>query len=224
MRTRKRPSLFQMLEVAHVEGVEEGSVVDCDGRDHGVRPSGNLPISLRPQLNHGRDLRVPLITGKRGEQEHVLDGSGVLLEAVEDLVEVEGGRRYVLPALHDRLQGLKAHPNDIDITTDRRGAHTIQQLLQQHVTHSQVDSVRSHLGELTVNGVKIETIGDIETRTDNRTWTPLPHDHLHTIMVAGAPIPVGTLEQEAARANGTTPHARSSYQVSRRPSVVCGFG
>ena len=36
----------------------------------------------------------------------------------------------------------------------------------------------------------------METSTDNRTWTPLPDDHPHLIMVAGAPIPVRTLEQE----------------------------
>ena len=76
-----------------------------------------------------------------------------------------------------------------------------EQLLETHVTrpvsHSQGDRVRSHLGELTLHGVKVEIIGDMETTTDNRTWTPLPHDHPHLIMVSGAPIPVRTLEQEA---------------------------
>ena len=109
-------------------------------------------------------------------------------------------RWAVMGSLSHALQGLQIQPNDIDISTDRQGAHTIQQLLEPHVTrpvtHSQGDRVRSHLGELTLHGVKVEIIGDMVTSTDNRTWTPLPDDHPHLIMVAGAPIPVRTLEQE----------------------------
>ena len=109
-------------------------------------------------------------------------------------------RWAVMGSLSHALQGLKIQPNDIDISTDRRGAHKIEQLLEPHVTrpvtHSQADRVRSHLGELTLHGVTVQIIGDMETSTDNRTWTPLPHDHPHLIMVAGAPIPVRTLEQE----------------------------
>ena len=106
----------------------------------------------------------------------------------------------VMGSLSHALQGLKTQPNDIDITTTRRGAHTIEQLLQPHatrpITYSQADRVRSHLGEITINGVTIQIIGDMETSTDEGPWTPLPHDHPHLIMVEGAPIPVRTLEQE----------------------------
>jgi len=110
-------------------------------------------------------------------------------------------RWAVMGSLSHALQGLKIQPNDIDITTTRRGAHKIEQLLEPHVTrpvtYSQADRVRSHLGELTLHGVKVQIIGDMETSTDNRTWTPLPNDHPHPhIKVAGASIPVRTLEQE----------------------------
>ena len=122
------------------------------------------------------------------------------LLTLHDALKGRGVPWAVMGSLSHALQGLKTQPNDIDITTTRRGAHTIEQLLQPHVTrpitYSQADHVRSHLGELTINGVKIEIIGDMETSTDNRTWTPLPHDPPHIIMVAGAPIPVRTLEQE----------------------------
>ena len=104
-------------------------------------------------------------------------------------------------SLSHALQGLKIQPNDIDITTTRQGAHTIQHLLQLHVTrpitHSQADRVRSHLGELTLHGVTVQIIGNMETTTDNDEWTPLPDDHPHQhIKVARASIPVRTLEQE----------------------------
>lgn len=117
-----------------------------------------------------------------------------------DALKGRGVPWAVMGSLSHALQGLKTQPNDIDISTTRRGAHTIEQLLQPHVTHpvtySQADRVRSHLGELTIHGVKVQIIGDMETSTDNRTWTPLPQDHPHLIIVEGAPIPVRTLQQE----------------------------
>ncbi len=122
------------------------------------------------------------------------------LLTLHDALKGRGVPWAVMGSLSHALQGLKIQPNDIDITTTRRGAHKIEQLLQPHVTHtvtySQADRVRSHLGELTIHGVTVQIIGDMETSTDNRTWTPLSHDHPHLIMVAGAPIPVRTLEQE----------------------------
>ncbi len=122
------------------------------------------------------------------------------LLTLHDALKGRGVPWAVMGSLSHALQGLKIQPNDIDITTTRRGAHTIEQLLQPHVTHpvtySQAEGVRSHLGELTIHGVTVQVIGDMETSTDNRTWTPLPHDHPHLIMVEGAPIPVRTLEQE----------------------------
>jgi len=122
------------------------------------------------------------------------------LLALHGALKERAVRWAVMGSLSHALQGLQIQPNDIDISTDRRGAHKIEQLLEPHVTrpitHSQAERVRSHLGELTLHGVTIQIIGDMETSPDNRTWTPLPHDHPHLIMVAGAPIPVRTLEQE----------------------------
>ena len=122
------------------------------------------------------------------------------LLALHGALKGRGVRWAVMGSLSHALQGLKVQPNDIDISTDRRGAYRIEQLLEPHVTrpvtYSQAHRVRSHLGELTLHGVKIQIIGDMETSTDNSTWTPLPHDHPRLITVAGAPIPVRTLEQE----------------------------
>ncbi len=122
------------------------------------------------------------------------------LLTLHDALKGRGVHWAVMGSLSHALQGLKIQPNDIDITTTRQGAHTIEQLLEPHVTrpitHSQGDGVRSHLGELTIHGVTVQIIGDMETSTDNAPWTPLPHDHPHLIMVEGAPIPVRTLEQE----------------------------
>ena len=122
------------------------------------------------------------------------------LLTLHDALKGRGVPWAVMGSLSHALQGLKTQPNDIDITTTRQGAHTIQHLLQPHathpVTHSQTDHVRSHLGELTIHGVTIQIIGDMETTTDNSTWTPLPDEDPTTIPVQGAPIPVHSLEHE----------------------------
>lgn len=103
-------------------------------------------------------------------------------------------------SLSHALQGLKIQPNDIDIYTDRRGAYAIEQILEAHVTlpvtHSQGDGVRSHLGELTIHGVKVQIIGNMETSTENGVWIPLPREDPAIVLINGAEIPVRSLEQE----------------------------
>jgi hypothetical protein len=122
------------------------------------------------------------------------------LLTLHDALKGRGVPWTVMGSLSHALQGLQIQPNDIDITTDRKGAHTIQHLLQQHVTrpvtYSQGDGVRSHLGELVISGVTVQIIGDMETSTDNGAWTPLPDEDPITVLVHGAAIPIHSLEWE----------------------------
>ena len=91
------------------------------------------------------------------------------LLTLHDIFKGKGVRWAVMRSLNHALQGLEIQPNDIDICTDPRGAHAIEQLLEAHITrcvsHSEGDGVRSLLGELTIDGVKVEIIGDMETST-----------------------------------------------------------
>ena len=56
------------------------------------------------------------------------------LRVLHNALKGEGVRSAVMGSLSHALQGLKFQPNDIDISTDRRGAHKIEQLLEPHVT------------------------------------------------------------------------------------------
>jgi hypothetical protein len=100
------------------------------------------------------------------------------------------------------LQGLPVSPHDIDIQTDKRGAYEIERLLSECVTtsveFSSTDKIRSHLGELTISGIKVEIMGDIEKRLEDGTWeSPVDIRRYRTfIEIEGMHIPVLSLEYE----------------------------
>jgi hypothetical protein len=101
------------------------------------------------------------------------------------------------------LQGLPLIPNDIDLQTDQPGAHAIERCLQKFitlpVTFSSTGAIRSHFGELKVNSVKVEIIGDIEHRLTDGEWSPLPdlQQHIHWIEWETHKIPILSLDYEA---------------------------
>ena len=101
------------------------------------------------------------------------------------------------------LQGLPLTPNDIDLQTDQAGACEIERCFQEFVTHpvqfSSTGTVRSHFGELSIHGVKVEIIGDIEKLLPDGTWSPPPDLRQHTCWVEWGTfqIPVLSLEYEA---------------------------
>jgi len=100
------------------------------------------------------------------------------------------------------LQGLPVNPNDIDIQTDKVGAYETEKLFSEFVikkvSFSTAEKIRSHLGELKINGIKVEIMGDIQKRNADQTWEP-PVDlnkHKKMIEVEGMHIPVLSLEYE----------------------------
>ena len=101
------------------------------------------------------------------------------------------------------LQGLPLTPNDIDLQTDRAGAYEIEHHLQAFVTRpvtfSSAETIRSHLGKLSIHGVKVEIIGDVEKRLPDGTWTPPPdlRQHIRWLEWETFQIPVLSLEYEA---------------------------
>lgn len=72
------------------------------------------------------------------------------------------------------LQGVPVEIHDIDLLTDEAGAYAIEQRLAEFVTrevsHRVDQKIRSHFGVLTINGVRVEIIGDAETRRSDGKW------------------------------------------------------
>jgi len=99
------------------------------------------------------------------------------------------------------LQGMQYEPDDIDIQTDQEGAYEIQSLFKEHirreVSFSTKNNIRSYFGELNINGVSVEIIGDIQ-KFDGTEWerTPNLHEIKHYINVFNLKLPVLTLEYE----------------------------
>ena len=100
------------------------------------------------------------------------------------------------------LQGVPVTPQDIDLQTDLPGAMAIEQLLSKYVVQkvkfSTDEKIRSHFGELLINGVKVEIMGDVQKRNEDGSWEkPVDLDeHKQFVEFRGMTIPVLALEYE----------------------------
>ena len=100
------------------------------------------------------------------------------------------------------IQGVPIEPNDIDIQTDENGAYEIERIfsefVNQKVTFSSTDRIRSHFGVLMIDGIKVEIMGDIQKRLDNGVWEE-PMDlgsHRRIVEFKEIQLPVLSLEYE----------------------------
>ncbi|MFE5322203.1 nucleotidyltransferase domain-containing protein [Paenibacillus sp. NPDC056579] len=88
------------------------------------------------------------------------------------------------------------------IQTDKNGAFEIQSLFKEHlkreVTFSTTNNIRSYFGELNINGVSVEVIGDIQKLVDGE-WelAPILNEIIRYISVDNIVLPVLSLEYEA---------------------------
>jgi len=108
----------------------------------------------------------------------------------------------VTGSLSFALQGVPVTPNDIDLQTDLAGALAIEQYLSKYtvrkVKFSTTEKIRSHFGELDINGVKVEIMGDVQKRQEDGSWEK-PVDlaqHKQYVEFRGMMIPVLALEYE----------------------------
>lgn len=100
------------------------------------------------------------------------------------------------------LQGVPVEVHDIDLQTDRQGAYTIERLLSawavSPVRYLESERIRSHLGALEIEGVRVEIIGAVSKRLENDGWEE-PVDvalHRHWVESAGLQVPVLSLAYE----------------------------
>ena len=100
------------------------------------------------------------------------------------------------------LQNVPVIPHDIDLQADEAGAYKIERLFPEHVTRnvvfSSAENIRSHFGALTIDGIKVEIMGDIAKRLEDGTWEE-PVDlerYKQFVGVEGMQVPVLSLEYE----------------------------
>jgi hypothetical protein len=108
----------------------------------------------------------------------------------------------VTGSLSFALQGVPVKPNDIDVQTDETGAYEIErrfsEFVTKRVTFSSTKRIRSHFGELRIDGVKVEIMGGVQKRLENGSWeAPVKlKRHKLVIEVEEMQIPVLSLEYE----------------------------
>ncbi len=100
------------------------------------------------------------------------------------------------------LQGVPVEVHDIDLQTDREGAYAIEAIFAdavvQPVAFSGTERIRSYFGTLTVQGVRVEVMGDLQKRLPEGSWEPpvAVAEHLRFVEVRGLSIPVLDLRYE----------------------------
>lgn len=100
------------------------------------------------------------------------------------------------------LQGMDIPVHDIDLQTSQSGAYKIEELLNnyivQPVRYLASPGIRSHLGALEINGVKVEIMGDVEKLLADHTWeSPVRvEQHRQWISIEGLQVPVLSLAYE----------------------------
>ena len=100
------------------------------------------------------------------------------------------------------LQGMAIEePEDIDIQTDRVGAYEIERLCSEWVTRkvtfSSTNRIRSHFGDLLIDGIKVELMGDLQHQREDGEWEDLPDQrYKQVVKIEGTKVPIPPLEYE----------------------------
>jgi hypothetical protein len=100
------------------------------------------------------------------------------------------------------LQGVPTQVHDIDIQTDKDGAYEIERCFAEYVVkpvrYSESGKIRSHLGMLEIDGIKVEIMGDIQKRLGDQSWEkPVKVEYYRRwVEFGGMLIPVLSLEYE----------------------------
>jgi hypothetical protein len=75
------------------------------------------------------------------------------------------------------LQGVPVIVHDLDLRTPARDAYALATVLERYQTRSvrfsSTGRVQSHFGALTIHGVCVEIIGDMQHRLEDGSWEPI---------------------------------------------------
>ncbi len=127
------------------------------------------------------------------------------LDALRKIVaRLEGARIdwAITGSLGLALQGVEVDVHDIDLQTDHAGSLEIERRFRECVVRpidfSPADRIRSYLGALSLDGLKVEIIGDMQHRSEAGAWgEPIRvADHIRWVNAYDMRLPVMSLEHE----------------------------
>jgi hypothetical protein len=98
-------------------------------------------------------------------------------------------------------QGMDVDIHNLDIQTNKTGAYEIERCLSEYVVtpvrYAESDRIRSHLGKLAIDGVRVEIMGDIQKHVDDAWEEPVDiKRHKRWLCVQDMYIPVLSLKYE----------------------------
>ncbi len=100
------------------------------------------------------------------------------------------------------LQGVEVDVHDIDLQTDHAGSLEIERRFRESVVRpidfSPSDRIRSYLGALNLDGLKVEVIGDMQHRSEAGAWEEPVQvtDHIRWLKAHDMQLPVMSLDHE----------------------------
>jgi hypothetical protein len=131
-------------------------------------------------------------------EEHYLKVMDIILSRLKDLTHPWA----VTGSLGLLIQGIEVDVNDIDLQSTKEGVYAIERVLEEYVIHKveylESMKIQSYLGELKIEGIKVEIMGDVQKELPGGGWEP-PNDlskSIHWVKVDGWSIPVLDLVAE----------------------------
>lgn len=125
-----------------------------------------------------------------------------VLRQIRDRLEGQEIHWAVVGSLGLAMRGLPLEPHDIDIMSDEAGAYEIERALPEFVKKPvylrESETLRSHFGELEIDGVKVEIMGDLRIRSSDGTWEELVtmRQNMQIVFFEGMRVPALSLECE----------------------------
>ena len=107
----------------------------------------------------------------RNIPENFLTAIKFICEQLQDKVAIIW---TVTGSLGFALQGVPVVPHDIDLQTDASSIYKVEQIFSKYSTrkvqYTISERIRSYFGELKINNIKIEIMGDIQKKIANNIW------------------------------------------------------
>lgn len=101
-----------------------------------------------------------------------------VIRRLNDRLEGKGLEWAIVGSFGLAIRGATIVPRDIDIMTNKVGAYEIERMFSKHVVSpvslKSNDMIKSHFGELDIDGVKVEIMGDFQIRLNDGSWQKPP--------------------------------------------------
>jgi hypothetical protein len=130
--------------------------------------------------------------------EHYLKVLAIILSRLENLPHPWA----VTGSLGLFLQGIEVDIHDIDLQSSKEGVFAMERALKEFIVHQvkflQNVNICSYLGELLIEGIKVEIMGEVQKRLPGGEWET-PGDlslSIRWVKLEGLSIPVFDLEFE----------------------------